>query len=136
MSIRVENGWVRPSERATTLRRGSVAARSPRRARSRTLFAPGPRFETVVEGAAAVPTAVATPVPDAEPVPGAPTVDDREHLADLALEEFVVDADDYPEVIGNERTVTPSTAQPDRVDDIDEWLEEFAVSDCFDALPH
>ena len=123
---------MRPSERATTLRRGNVATRSPRRARSRTLFAPGPRFETVVDGGP--PVSIAVPGP--EPVPSAPAVDDAEHVADLALEEFVVDADDYPEVIGDQRGVAPSTAQPDRVDDIDDWLEEFAVSDCFDALPH
>ena len=122
---------MRPSERATTLRRGGVTTRSPRRARSRTLFAPGPRFETVVDGG----PAVATPVPSSEPISSALAADGVDQTADLALEEFVVDADDYPEVIGNERTVTPSTALPDRVDDIDDWLEEFAVSDSLDALP-
>ena len=59
-----------------------------------------------------------------------------DHLTDLALAEFVIDDDDYPEVSVARRGVTPAASQPDRVDDIDQWLEEFAVSDWLDPLPH
>jgi hypothetical protein len=59
----------------------------------------------------------------------APVADDTAHGADLALAEFVIDDDDYPAVIVSERSPTPISA-PDRVDDIDDWLEEFAVADC------
>lgn len=48
---------------------------------------------------------------------------------DLALEEFVIDDDDYPEVTAARRRAEPAASRPDRVDDIDQWLEEFAVSD-------
>ena len=57
-------------------------------------------------------------------------------MTDLALEEFVIDDDDYPEVSAAQRRVERVPSEPDRVDDIDEWLEEFAVSDYFDAMPH
>jgi len=60
---------------------------------------------------------------------------DPAELADSALEEFVIDDDDYPEVSAGQRRVEPAPSEPDRVDDIDDWLEEFAVSDYFDALP-
>ena len=84
--------------------RRANGAESSRRARRRTMFAPA--------GSG-----------------GAPVADDTAHCEDLALEEFVIDDDDYPAVIAPERSPTPFSA-PDRVDDIDDWLEEFAVADC------
>jgi len=62
-------------------------------------------------------------------------VGDLDHSADLELAEFVIDDDDYPEVTAAQRRVAPQASEPDRVDDIDQWLEEFAVSDWLDALP-
>jgi hypothetical protein len=121
-SIRVENGSVRPSERATTLRRGNLAARSPRRARSRTLFSAGPRFEVAAEKVEAATVEAVT-------IASPPVADETDQVADFALEEFVVDDDDYPAVLGGESSGPLSTGEPDRVDDIDQWLEEFAVSD-------
>ena len=47
---------------------------------------------------------------------------------DLSLAEFVIDDDDYPEVTAAPRLLA-AASEPDRVDDIDEWLEEFAVPD-------
>ena len=99
--------------------------RSSRRARRRTLFATtaGPRSEPDLELAP-----VAT---DAVLAVGEPA-----HMTDLALDEFVIDDDDYPEVSVAQRRVQPAASEPDRVDDIDQWLEEFAVSDCIDVFPH
>jgi hypothetical protein len=126
---RVENGNVRPTDRAADMRRGSDIAGSPRRARRRTLFAPtvGSRRPPVV------PEAVAPEAP--APEASAPA-DGLDQMTDLALEEFVIDDDDYPEVIVTQRGVAAVVSQPDRVDDIDQWLEEFAVSDWLDPLPH
>jgi len=100
---------MRPSDRATAIQRARVGARSSRRARRRTLLS----------SAAASPSFLA----------------DDSLLDESALEEFVIDDDDYPAVVGAPRAMTVPS-EPDRVDDIDEWLEEFAVSDCFDDLPH
>ena len=122
---RVENGEVRPSDRAANLRRANVNAGSSRRARRRTLFAP---------------TAGRRPEPDLDPAPvaadGPIVAGEPAETNDLALEEFVIDDDDYPEVSAVHRAVERTPSEPDRVDDIDEWLEEFAVSDYFDAMPH
>ena len=105
---------MRPSERTAHLRR----------ARRRTLFPPtvGPQFGPDPEPDIAPVAAEVAPLP-AEPA----------GMANFALEEFVIDDDDYPEVSAAQRRVAPAASAPDRVDDIDEWLEEFAVSDC---LPH
>jgi hypothetical protein len=54
---------------------------------------------------------------------------------DFELEEYVVDHDDYPEVSADRRRAATPAALPDRIDDIDMWLEEFAVEDCWDASP-
>jgi len=54
---------------------------------------------------------------------------------DLALEEFVIDDDDFPEVTAAQLRAEPAASLPDRVDDIDQWLEEFAVSDWLDSQP-
>jgi hypothetical protein len=63
-------------------------------------------------------------------------VDPGPAVGELDLAEFVVDDDDYPEVAADRgRTPPPTAAVPDRVDDIDDWLEEFAVEDCWDASP-
>ena len=89
------------------------------------MFAPtaGRRPESHPEPA---PVAADAPILAAEPTA----------MTDLALEEFVIDDDDYPEVSAAQRRVERAPSEPDRVDDIDEWLEEFAVSDYFDAMPH
>ena len=101
---------MRPSERATAMERSRTGPRSSRRARRRTLLSPsaaGPAF-----------------------------ADESERTLDeIALAEFVIDDDDYPAVVSVPRAPVPIT-EPDRVDDIDDWLEEFAVSDSFDMLPH
>lgn len=126
---RVENGEVRPSDRAANLRRANVNAGSSRRARRRTLFAPtaGRRPEPDLDlDCDPAPVAVDGPIVAGEPA----------EMNDLALEEFVIDDDDYPEVSAAQRRVERTQSEPDRVDDIDEWLEEFAVSDYFDAMPH
>ena len=125
MAHRVENGEVRPSERAANLRRANVNAGSSRRARRRTLFAPtgAGRSEPDLDVAPVAAEAVLAAVDPAQ-------------MSDLALEEFVIDDDDYPEVSAAQRRVEPAPSEPDRVDDIDDWLEEFAVSDYFDAQPH
>ena len=107
---RVDNGRVKPTERAINGRRSNFSVGSPRRARRRTLFAP---------------TAPPRAEPDHEP----------EIDSDCALEEYVIDGDEYPEVTAAQRRTEPAASEPDRVDDIDQWLEEFAVSDCLDALP-
>nr|HUP74736.1 hypothetical protein [Acidimicrobiales bacterium] len=121
---RVENGNVRPTDRSADMRRANDRAGSPRQARRRTLFAPtvGPRRRPVAADGVA---------PDAVAPAGG-----LDQITDLALEEFVIDDDDYPEVSAVHGGVAPAAAQPDRVDDIDQWLEEFAVSDWLDPLPH
>ena len=95
--------WMKPSERATAMQRTRVGARSSRRARRRTLFSPA------AAGGASLP-------------------DDGGGFDESALAEFVIDDDDYPVVVGAPRAEVAAT-EPDRVDDIDDWLEEFAVSD-------
>ena len=92
------------------MRWGAVAGRSPRRARRRTLFS--------ATAASGPPTTNETDE----------MLDDDQVLDDLSLAQFVVDNDDYPAVIPSARPVMPASV-PDRVDDIDQWLEEFAVSD-------
>jgi hypothetical protein len=63
-------------------------------------------------------------------------VDPGPAAGELDLAEFVVDHDDYPEVAADRRRIArPTAAVPDRVDDIDDWLEEFAVEDCWDSSP-
>ena len=123
-AYRVENGGVRPTDRAANPRRGNVDAGSSRRGRRRTLFAPtaGRRPEPDLDVRAVADDAVFEVVDPAQ-------------VTDLALEEFVIDDDDYPEVSAAQRRVERAPSEPDRVDDIDDWLEEFAVSDYFDALP-
>ena len=76
-------------------------------------------------------------VPDTPECPEPEDDDDTQPGVDLALAEFVIDGDDYPELTADRRRSEPTTvAEPDRVDDIDEWLEEFAVEDCCcDSLP-
>jgi hypothetical protein len=72
----------------------------------------------------------AEPVEPPEPIEGEST-EAADDTADFDLEEYVVDRDDYPDVIADRRHARESTmAQPDRVADIDDWLEEFAVEDC------
>ena len=63
--------------------------------------------------------------------------DDRSPINDMALADFVIDDDEYPEVtVDRPLAAPPDVAEPDRVDDIDQWLEEFAVEDCCcDSLP-
>ena len=118
---------MRPIDRAANLRRANDAG-SSRRARRRTLFAPtaGPRTEPDLAVAADALLATVDSVLAAVDPP---------EMSDLALEEFVIDDDDYPEVSAAQRRVERVASEPDRVDDIDDWLEEFAVSDYFDALP-
>ncbi|MEO8696359.1 MAG: hypothetical protein ABI658_22780 [Acidimicrobiales bacterium] len=114
---------MRPSERAANVRR----------ARRRTLFAgpqPGPEPEPDPEPAPAV-AAVAVSALGEAPVLAEPLAP-----AEFALEEFVIDDDDYPEVTFAQRRIAPAASAPDRVDDIDDWLEEFAVADGQDALPY
>lgn len=127
---RVENGCVRPTERATGSRRSSAASNSARRGRRRTLFSSSAR--TTVALPPAVPTfrSAAPAEALAEPTSEEPT-------AEFAIEEFVIDDDEYPEVtIDRRRSMPTAAAEPDRVDDIDQWLEEFAVEDCCcDSLP-
>jgi hypothetical protein len=91
------------------MRWGPVAGRSPRRARRRTLFS--------ATAASGPPTTNETDE----------TLDDQV-LDEIALARFVVDNDDYPAAIPRDHPVLPPSV-PDRVDDIDQWLEEFAVSD-------
>jgi hypothetical protein len=72
-----------------------------------------------------------------EPTEGdsAESAESADDEAEFELEEYVVDRDDYPDVIGRRRRAPESTtAQPDRVADIDDWLEEFAVEDCSDPF--
>lgn len=94
---------------------------------------PDPEAEPPIAAPSIASPAVALPV-EASPLVGAPSAE----LArvDFALDEFVVDDDDYPEASFAQRRVAPVASAPDRVDDIDDWLEEFAVSDGLDALPH
>ena len=68
-----------------------------------------------------------------EPTEGdsAESAESADDEAEFELEEYVVDRDDYPPVIGDRRHERESTmAQPDRFADIDDRLEEFAVEDC------
>ena len=85
----------------------------------------------------ATPVEDLTPVEDVTPVAATEVIEacDLDQFTDLALEEFVIDDDDYPEVTAAQQRVAPEPSEPDRVDDIDQWLEEFAVSDWLDALP-
>jgi hypothetical protein len=108
---------MRPSERAANLRR----------ARRRTLFAPSgePRSSSELDPEITLVAEVSTSLP-AEP----------SATGEFALEEFVIDDDDYPEVAVVQRRSAPAASAPDRVDDIDEWLEEFAVADGLDTLPY
>jgi hypothetical protein len=76
-------------------------------------------------------------VPDTPECPALEVDDALPPGVDLSLEEFVIDDDDYPEISADRRRAAPTTEfEPDRVDDIDQWLEEFAVEDCCcDSLP-
>ena len=106
------------------------------------MFAPvvGPRGEPEVDIAVVaeaglpeilVPDLVLDEEAPDEVVPDVVALDgELDLMTDLALEEFVIDDDDYPEVSAAQRRVAPAASEPDRVDDIDQWLEEFAVSDC------
>lgn len=132
---------MRPTERTGAGRPAAVVRGSSRRGRRRTLFsATAPRRRESIDKTESSdpshpvqppePIGAAEPVEPQEPIEGE-SAEPAGDMAESELEEYVVDRDDYPQVTADRRHARESTmAQPDRVADIDDWLEEFAVEDC------